>query len=338
MTNTTPWRGALIPLIIIAVLALAPVLAMWLDYSFLVRLLTRILLLSIVAMAMNLMLGFGGLVSLMHAGIFGVGGYVVAILAYHDFNAQPLLLAIPGSSQLAISIPLAIVAAIVISLAAGVVALRTSGLHFIMITLAFNQMLYYLLTALRTYGGEDGLQILGQLDLLGMHPDRRIPFYYLCLIVTAFTWLLLARLVTSKFGMTLRGIAQNERRMRALGFEPLRYKLTAFVISGAIAGLAGALWAANQAYISPADMSWIRSGELVVMAMLGGISMVGGPLIGAFLFLLMEFFLEGWTKHWQLPFGLLIIFMIAIFPNGVLDLPARLRILLRVLTRKVFHD
>lgn len=310
----------LLPLAILALLLVLPSLAYWLDDPFLVRLFTKALIFGLVAMALNLVLGFGALVSMMHASFFGIGGYVVVILAHHDFNAMPLFGAFGGTSALVLSIPLAVLATAVFAGLAGLVSLRTSGLFFIMITLAFNQMLFYFFIALQVYGGEDGLQILGRVDLFGLHAGQRVAFYYFCLTVVALVWLLLTRIIASRFGMVLRGISQNERRIRALGIEPLRYKLVAFMISAALTGLAGAIWAVNQSYISPADMAWGRSGEFVIMAVLGGIASVGGPLIGAGLFVLFEFFLSEFTTHWHLPFGLFIIFMVWVAPQGVAPL------------------
>jgi branched-chain amino acid transport system permease protein len=314
------FKSALIPLCCLIALAAAPLIAIWLGNPFVIRLMTRILLLGMVAMALNLALGFGGLVSLMHASLFGVGGYVVAILETHHFNAEALIGAFDGTAQLLLSLPLAVIACAAVAAITGLVALRTSGLFFIMITLAFNQMIYYLFVALQKYGGEDGLQMLGPVDLLGLTPSRRLEFYYLCLLLIAAVWVGLTRVVRSPFGLTLRGIAQNERRMRALGIEPLRYKLAAFVLSGAIAGLAGGLWAASQSFMSPADMTWGRSGELVVMAVLGGSAAVGGPLLGTAVFVLLEFFLSELTQRWMLPFGALIILMIALCPKGIVSL------------------
>lgn len=317
-------KTPVLPVLILVILVAVPPASLWLDDPFLLRLFTEVLLTGMVTMALNLVLGFGRMVSLMHAALFGVGGYVVAILSFHEFNSEPLFWGLKGTSSLAISIPLAILVASLVAAIAGLVSLRTSGLFFIMITLAFNQMIYYLFTALQRYGGSDGLQILGQVQLFGYGPGLRIPFYYFYLLLVALIWFLLTRIVNSRFGMVLQGIAQNERRMRALGIEPLRYKLVAFVISGAITGVAGGFWAASQSYISPADMSWGHSGELVVMAVLGGAS-VGGALLGAAIFLLLRFELAGVTIYWHLPFGLLIIAMIAVFPEGIFQAAMHLR-------------
>ena len=310
-------------LVLIGLLVLVPPIAQLLDDPFLIKVFTRVIVFGIAAVGLNLILGFGDLISLMQAGFFGIGGYTVAILAYHDINVEPLLgwsLALTGTTNLAISLPLGALAAALFAALAGLVCLRTSGAYFIMITLAFNQMLYYFFVALEKYGGEDGLQILGNLHLVGFDVVKRVPFYYLCLIVLVVILVLLDRLVESRFGMAVRALAQNERRAIALGIPPLRYKLLAFVISGAIGGLAGGLLAASQQFVSPADMAWVRSGELVVMVVLGGLATVWGPVAGAAVFLILELVLSSFTLHWQLPFGLLIIAMIMFLRGGLADL------------------
>jgi branched-chain amino acid transport system permease protein len=309
--------------LLLCLLALVPPFALFFDDPFLIKVFTRVIVFAIAAVGLNLILGYGDLISLMQAGFFGIGGYTVAILAYHDVNAEPFLswpLALTGTTNLAISLPLGALIAGVFATLAGLVCLRTSGAYFIMITLAFNQMLYYFSVALQKYGGEDGLQILGNLHLVGFDVAKRVPFYYLCLFILAAILVLLDRLVESRFGVAVRALAQNERRAVALGIPPIRYKLLAFVISGTIGGLAGGLLAASQQFVSPADMAWARSGELVVMVVLGGLATVGGPVAGAAVFLVLELVLSSFTISWQLPFGLLIIAMIMFLRGGLADL------------------
>jgi len=310
-------------LVLIGLLVLVPPVANFLDDPFLIKVFTRVIVFGIAAVGLNLILGFGDLISLMQAGFFGIGAYTVAILAYHEVNVEPLLgwpLTLTGTTNLAISLPLGALVAAVFAALAGLVCLRTSGAYFIMITLAFNQMLYYFFVALQKYGGEDGLQILGNLHLVGFDVAKRVPFYYLCLIILVVILVLLDRLVESRFGMAVRALAQNERRAVALGIPPLRYKLLAFVISGAIGGLAGGLLATSQQFVSPADMAWVRSGELVAMVVLGGLATVWGPVAGAAVFLILELVLSSFTISWQLPFGLLIIAMIMFLRGGLADL------------------
>ncbi len=309
--------------ILIGLLALVPPIALAIDDPFLIKIFTRVIVFAIAAVALNFILGFGDLVSLLQAGFIGVGGYTVAILASHEFNAEAIAswpFTLDGTTNLAISLPLGALAAAVVAVLTGLVSLRTSGAYFIMITLAFNQMLYYFFVALQKYGGEDGLQILGNLHLAGVDVAKRVPFYYLCLITLALTLVFLDRLVASRFGMVIRALAQNERRAVALGIPPLRYKLLAFVITGTLGGLAGGLLAAGQQFISPADMAWGRSGEIVVMAVLGGLATVWGPVVGAAVFLVLELVLSSFTISWQLPFGILIIVMITFLRGGLADL------------------
>jgi branched-chain amino acid transport system permease protein len=282
----------LIPIALIVVaFGLVHLASVALDDPFLIKIGTRVLVFAIAAASLNLVLGYGGLVSLLHSGLFGIGGYVVAILAFHDFNAEPLFGFLPGTSDLAISLP----------------------------------MLYYVFVALQQYGGDDGLQILSNPNLAGFAVSKRLPFYYLCLAVLALVLIFLQRIVDSRFGMVLRASAQNERRVIALGIPAMRYKLAAFILSGALTGLAGALLAAGQQFISPADMSWVRSGDLVVMCVLGGMTTVWGPVIGAAVFLVFELVLSSWTQNWQLGFGLLVIAIVVFLKGGLVDLAGLLR-------------
>ncbi len=307
-------------LLALLALALVPTLSTTLDNPFLVRLFTKAVIFAIAAVALNFVLGFGGLVSLMHASLAGIGAYTVAILAFHDYDGSRLLGVFPGTSHLLVSLPLAIVLSGLAAALAGLVALRTSGAYFIMITLAFNQMLYFFFVALQAYGGDDGLQILSSLDLAGLDLGKRPTFYYVALAALALELLFFSRLVESRFGVVLRAAAQNERRVTALGIPPFRYKLAAFAISGAAAGLAGALWASGQQFTSPAELSWVRSGDYIVMAVLGGMGRVWGPVLGAIVFVLLDNFLPVWTEFWQAPFGIVVILIVVFLRGGLIDL------------------
>ena len=306
--------------VLIVLLALLPVAASLLGSPFLLKIGTRIVVFSLAAVALNIVLGFGGLVSLLHAGLFGIGGYVVGILAFQAEANEALFGFIPGSTELAIVLPIAIMVCALAAAAMGVVSLRTGGAYFIMITLAFNQMLYYFFIALQKYGGDDGLQINGDITLFGFAATGRVPFYLGCVAALAVVLVLLQRLVGSRFGVVLRASSQNERRLTAVGIPPMRYQLAAFAISGAIAGLGGALLASGQQFISPSEMSWVRSGDLVVMCVLGGMSTVWGPVLGAAVFLVLEIVLSGWTTYWQLGFGLIIIGIVVLLRGGLTDL------------------
>lgn len=321
-------------LVVLAALAILPLIVLALGDAFLIKAFTRGIIFAIAAVGLNLILGYGGLVSLMHASLFGIGGYTVGILAFHDFGGEPLLdglASFPGTPNLAVSLPLALGMAAIAALVTGIVSLRTSGTYFIMITLAFNEMLYYFFVALQTYGGQDGLQILSTLTFVGYDITGRISFYYICLALLAAIVVFLTRLVDSRFGVVLRAASQNEQRVIALGIAPLRYKLVAFVISGMIAGLAGALMAVGQQFISPADISWTRSGDLIVMAVLGGMGTVWGPVIGALVFVTLELVLSSWTTYWHLPFGILVILIVVFLHGGLVKLwPALIELRRRI--------
>ena len=319
-TKSRDWLAA--PLLVLA-LALVPPLSIALGDPFLVKVATRIVVFAIVAVALDLVVGFGGLVSLCHAGLFGIGGYVVAILAYHDFNAEPFglgALTFAGTSNLAVSLPLGALVAGGIAAVVGAISLRTSGPYFIMITLAFNQMFYYAAVALQKYGGEDGLQIMSTITLGPLDVSNRYRFFYVALAGLALTLLVITRMSASRFGIVLRAAAANETRIVAVGVAPWLYRLVAFTISGIFAGMAGALLAASQQFISPVDMAWDRSGDFVVMAVLGGIATVWGPVLGAAAFIVLELVLSSWTQHWHLAFGLMILLVVIFLRGGLADL------------------
>ncbi|HMN73714.1 MAG TPA: branched-chain amino acid ABC transporter permease [Rhodoblastus sp.] len=312
-------RENLAPLLILAALAATPLIALALDDPFIVKVATRVVIFAIAAVALNFIVGYGGLVSLCHAGFFGIGGYVVGILAWHDFNSEPLWF-LAGTSNLALSLPAAILVSAVIATIVGAISLRTSGPYFLMITLAFNQMFYYGAIALQKYGGDDGLQIMSAITLGPLDVSSRYRFFYLALAVLALTLLLVGRFVDSRFGMVLRAASKNETRVIAVGVDPWLYRLAAFVISAVLTAVAGALLAAGQQFISPVDMGWDRSGDLVVMAVLGGVGAVWGPAVGAAVFVVLELVLSSWTTHWQFVFGLVIVLIVVMLRGGLADL------------------
>lgn len=319
----TPRRDTLAAIAMIVVLACIPVIA-WLTHDpFLVKVGTRVVIFALAATALNLVLGFGGLVSLCHAGLFGVGGYVVGIAAFHAFNNEPLrlgFLTLAGTSDLAVTLPLAMLITGIVAAVIGAISLRTSGPYFIMITLAFNQMFYYAAIALQKYGGEDGLQVMSTITLFGMNVSDRYRFFYIALAVLAAALLFVGRVVGSRFGVVLRAASENETRVVVVGVDPWAYRLAAFTLSGMLTGIAGALLAASQQFISPVDMAWDRSGDLVVMAVLGGIATFWGPILGAATFIALELILSSWTQHWQLVFGLIILFIVVGLRGGLVDL------------------
>ncbi len=305
--------------VVVLLLAL-PLLAQAGDLDYAVGVATRILIFGLAGLSLNLILGYGGMVSFGHAAFFGAGAYVVGILSHHATLGEPLItwpLEIGGSESALIAWPAAMLVSGLLALAIGAVSLRTGGLYFIMITLAFAQMIYFFFVSLEAYGGDDGLSIwrrstAGPLDLAD---DRQ--FYYLVLALVALLLFLKGRLVESRFGMVLRGIRDNERRMRAIGFATYRYKLTAFVIAGAVAGLAGALIANQTEFVSPAFLDWPRSGEILVIVILGGMGSLAGPLLGAVAFLLLEEVLSAWTEHWMIVLGPILILVVLFARQGL---------------------
>jgi branched-chain amino acid transport system permease protein len=291
---------------VIALLILLPPVAEALNQTFYIDLLRRVMIFAIAAASLNLILGYGGMISFGHAAYLGIGAYAVGILAFHGVDS--------GWMQWGTAIAASAVVAAVI----GAVSIRTSGIYFIMITLAFTQMLYYLGMSLEVYGRDDGMRIKTHSQFWGLIDlADPVSFYYLVLALMLASLYLVHRLANSRFGMVLRATKSNEARSRAIGFSPYLYRLAAFVIAGALCGLAGALLANHTAYISPDFMHWTRSGEIMFMVILGGIATTAGPLFGAFTLLVLETLLAGWTEHWQVYLGPLLILSVIFFRRGL---------------------
>jgi branched-chain amino acid transport system permease protein len=300
--------------VLIVFLALLPVYAAVSGNGFLVILFTRILILAMAATSLNLIMGYGGMVSFGHAVYIGLGGYAVGILAQEGFPS--------GFVQW----PAALLVSAFSALIIGALCLRTRGVYFIMITLAFAQLLYYVAVGLDRYGGDDGLTIYNRSEFAGLiNTSDKTQFYYLCLVlllaVIGLTW----RIVNSRFGMVIQGARSNDRRMRAIGFPTYRYRLVCFVIAGTICGLAGALLANHVEFVSPAMMHWTRSGDLIVMAVLGGMGSLFGPLLGAVVLLLLEEVLSGITEYWQIILGPLLLLVVLFARGGIAGLLAKVR-------------
>lgn len=302
---------------LLAVFLALPVIADMLGQPALTSLATRVLIYGIAAASLNFILGFGGMVSFGHAAFFGVGGYVVGILYQHYASGDPLFGFLPGTNQLLITLPLAILVSGAVAAIIGALSLRTSGIQFIMITLAFAQMLFFFFVSLKAYGGDDGLIIRRANEVPGLNMRDKQTVYYVCLAITVLFFALLTRLVNSRFGYVLAGLRQSEQRMAAIGLHAYRYKLVAFVISGMGAGLAGALMANFMRFASPDMLHWTKSGELMVMVILGGVGTVFGPLIGAGTFIVLETLLASWTENWQLGLGFILLFVVLYTQGGV---------------------
>jgi branched-chain amino acid transport system permease protein len=292
---------------VIATLAVVPAYAALTGNTFALTLFTRVVILAIAALSLNLIMGFGGMVSFGHAAYLGIGGYAVGILAKEGIGS--------GFVQW----PIAVGAAALYALVVGALSLRTRGVYFIMITLAFAQMIYYIAIGLDRYGGDDGLTIYHRSGFGGLIDlSNRTVFYYLCFGLLLVGVYLVWRIVNSRFGMVIQGARSNERRMRAIGFPTFRYQLVCFVIAGAMCGLAGALLANHTDFISPAMMHWTRSGDLIVMVVLGGMRAIFGPLIGALTFLLLEEGLSRVTDYSNLILGPFLV-LVAISWQGGID-------------------
>jgi branched-chain amino acid transport system permease protein len=214
--------------------------------------------------------------------------------------------------------PLAILAAAIAALVIGALSLRTRGVYFILVTLAFAQMVYFVSVGLDAYGGEDGLVIPTRSQFGVLNLSDRTTFYFLCLILLFATIAFVAYLARTRFGLVLRGAAMNERRMRALGFPVYRYRLAAFLIAGALCGLAGILIANHSEFVSPSIMNWGRSADLIIMVVLGGMGSAIGPLLGAIMFMLAEETLSHLTTYWQLIFGPLILIFVRFARSGLI--------------------
>jgi branched-chain amino acid transport system permease protein len=307
------WRGSwltprvAINVAILIILALVPIYARLTGDPFVMTLFTRVLIMALAALSLNLIMGFGGMVSFGHAAYLGIGGYAVGILAKEGVGS--------GFVQW----PTAIAASALYAFVVGALSLRTRGVYFIMITLAFAQMIYYVAIGLDRYGGDDGLTInvRSQFGTL-VDLNNKTLFYYLSFAILLAGIYLVWRIVNSRFGLVIRGARSNERRMRAIGFPTFRYKLVCFVIAGAMCGLAGALLANHTSFISPAMMHWTRSGDLMVMAVLGGMHAMFGPLIGTMTFLLLEEGLSRITDYPNLILGPLLLF-VALYVHGGID-------------------
>ncbi|MVA99015.1 branched-chain amino acid ABC transporter permease [Nitratireductor sp. CAU 1489] len=323
MNGSSSARLVLVLVVLVALAAL-PSVADAMGQPALTSLATRILIYGIAAASLNLVLGYGGMVSFGHAAFFGIGGYVVGILYQHYASGEPLFGFVPGSNQLLVTVPAAILVSGVFAAIIGALSLRTSGVQFIMITLAFAQMLFFFFVSLKAYGGDDGLIIRRANEVPGLNMRDKQTVYYVCLAAAAIFFVLLWRVVNSRFGNVLVGLRQSERRMAAVGLPVYRYKLAAFVISGMGAGLAGALMANFMRFASPDMLHWTKSGELMVMVILGGVGTLFGPLAGAAVFIILETVLAAWTEYWQLGLGAILLFVVLYTHGGVQALALRL--------------
>jgi branched-chain amino acid transport system permease protein len=312
------FAGNALPIAIFLLFALVPLFATFKAEIYVLSLVTRVMIFAIAALALDLLIGYGALVSFGHAAFIGLGAYAVGILASHGIN------------DALISLPAALALSGLFALATGIVCLRTKGVYFIMITLAFGQMAYFTASSLAPYGGDDGLTVRMRSTFAGLPifaNDRAL--YYICLLALLAAYLLCRTLVASRFGRVYRGARENPLRMGTIGFDVYRFQLVAYVIAGMLGGLSGFLLANAAEFVSPAYMSWQRSGELLIMVIFGGIGTLNGAIVGAAAFLLAEEWLSGITEHWKVIFGPLLVIVALFAPGGLIGLVAKLRRILR---------
>ena len=290
---------------VVLVLLLVPLYSRLADEPFAMTFTSRVLILALAAISLNLILGYGGMVSFGHALFMGLGAYAVGLLVQNGVTN--------GWVHLAVTV----VVCALVGTVTGAISLRTTGVAFIMITLAFAQMFYYLFVSLKQYGGDDGLSISARSDFGAFTFASPVTLYYTALLLVLAAIVVMQRLVGARFGMVLRGCRINERRMKALGFPALRYKLSAYVLSCVLCGVAGLLYANLTGFASPAYLAWTVSGELIVIVVLGGMGTVFGPLVGSLVLLISEEILKALTDHWMMILGLLIVLVVLTARRGV---------------------
>jgi branched-chain amino acid transport system permease protein len=303
----------------------APLIAVVADEIFYVTLATKVAIFALAGAGLNLVLGYGGLISLGHAAFFGLGGYAAGILASQAQNYEPIAswpFTIEGTTQMPVIWLVAILVSGLAALPIGALSLRTAGVYFIMITLAFAQMIYYFAVSWPAYGGEDGLSFYVRNEFPGLNTLDPLTFFAICYVILMIVLLFSSHLTRSRFGLALEGARQNELRLASVGIRPFRIRLTAFVISGMITGLAGALYADLNRFVSPAMLSWQTSGEIIVFVILGGVARLYGPVAGAMLYIALEFLLGGVSEHWQFLLGLLLLLVVLFARGGVIGLLA----------------
>ena len=294
-------------------LAIAPAVIHLLDEPFILDLITRMVILSIAAVSLNLILGYGGMISFGHAAYIGIGAYCIGIPSYYDdYSAVTQLIA-------------TVVICAIFALLTGFVCLRTKGVYFIMITMAFSQMVFFAMVSIEEYGGDDGLVIYARSEVGGpINLENNIQLYYLCWLLLAAALYLVSKLMKSRFGMVVRGAAGNDPRLQSMGYATFRYRLLAYVIAGVICGISGWLLGNFTSFISPEMMDWTRSGELIFMVVLGGAGSLFGPVLGTAMFITVEELLSGITVYWQLIFGIFLILVVLFGKGGLTGLIDRL--------------
>ena len=302
-------------------LVLVPFWAWSTGQAYILTLCTKVAILALAGVGLNIALGLGGLVSFGHAAFFGIGGYAMGILASHAQTFYPIMdwpILIEGTKSMPMIWLVAMLASALAALLIGALSLRTSGVYFIMITLAFAQMLYYFTIGWPAYGGEDGLSIYVRNSFPGLNTLVPVQFLILSYVILGLALLFSARLARAPFGLALSAARQNADRVETVGIAPYRLRLVAFVISGAITGLAGALFADLNRFISPTMFSWHTSGEIMIFVILGGVGRLYGPVAGAALFILLEHLLGGVSDYWKIFLGALLLAVVLFARGGLI--------------------
>ena len=310
----------------LSLFVLIPAWAYMADEPFTITLMTRAVIFALAAVGLNLILGIGGFVSFGHAAFFGLGGYIMGILAWHAQSYTPVFewpFVIEGTKSMPIIWLLSMVLSAFLALMIGAVSLKTSGVYFIMITLAFAQMMYYFSISWSAYGGEDGMSIYVRNDFPGLNTLDPIQFYFVCFLLLFTSLWLVSSLIKSPFGLALNAARQSPQRVQAVGLDLHRLQLFAFVVSGAITGLAGALFADLNRFVSPNMFSWQLSGEFIVFIIIGGVGRLFGPVIGALVFVGLEHFLGGISDFWHIYLGIILLLIVLFSKSGVIGLIAK---------------
>ena len=319
----TMTRETMLNLAIFGALVVVALGAHLAGQGFTVTLATKAAIFALAGVGLNLALGYGGLVSFGHAAFFGLGGYVTGIFASHAAAGTPVLtlpFTVMGSAEMLGIWPMAMAVSGLAALAIGALSLRTRGVYFIMVTLAFAQMLYYFAISWPRYGGEDGLSFYTRNAFPGLNPFSPLHYFAICATLLGLALIFTAVVTQSRFGLALQAARQNDQRVVAVGIRPYAIRLTAFVLSGMIVGLAGSLYADLNRFVSPAMLSWHMSGEIMVFVILGGVGRLCGPVAGAGLFILLEHLLGGISDHWQALLGVLLLGIVLFAPGGVMGL------------------
>ena len=313
-------RASLVNAGLLALLIGGGLVAHWTGHGFWVTLATKAAILALAGVGLNLVLGYGGLVSFGHAAFFGIGGYVTGVLASHAMSGEPILGSLPGTTDLLVIWPAAMAAGALAALVIGALSLRTSGVYFIMVTLAFEQMIYWFAIGWPAYGGEDGLSFYVRNRLPGLATMNPLTWFGVCVTLLLLALGLVAVMMRARFGLALQAARRNPQRVTAVGIRPFGIRLTAFVISAAITALAGSLYADLNRFISPAALSWHMSGEIMVFVILGGVGRLMGPLAGAMTYVILEHLVGGVSEYWQALLGLALLGIVMFAPGGIVGI------------------